>query len=392
MGSYPLVEIKTMSKPSFQFAENLEILIVEDSPTQAERLKYILEKEGFRVTWARHGKEALAVLEHYRPDLIISDIMMPHMNGFELCQKVKGDPRWQEIPVVLLTSLSSMEDVMHGLKCGAENFITKPYNDYLLLRRIEFILHNKKVKKVEKCERGLEIIFGGQKHYIDSDPGQILSLLISTFESAVAKNQELEAANQELAKAKALLEKQAEELQALSLQDSLTGLYNHRGFMTLAEHQFKIAERHFGNLTLMFIDLDDLKYINDTYGHAMGDRAIIATAQILQASYRQSDVIGRLGGDEFAVLHICKDFHCSEVLRERLEKHVEQYNALPEHPFNLSFSVGFSHYDPKKHTSLKEMLAEADAAMYEEKKAKKMRAAAESEHNTPRGAGQLRLV
>ena len=360
-----------MTSPLLELAEPMNILIVEDSPTQAERLKYILEQEGFAVTWARNGKEALALLENCQPDLIISDIVMPHMNGFELCQKIKTEERWRHIPVILLTSLSSMEDVMHGIKCGAENFITKPYNDYLLLRRIEFILHNKHTKKVDQGAKGIEIIFSGKKHVINSDPGQILSLLISTFESAVAKNQELEAANQELAKAKALLEKQAEELQALSLQDGLTGLYNRRGFMTLGEHQLKVASRNLTNLSLMFLDLDDLKYINDTFGHAMGDRAIIATAQILQATYLQSDIIARLGGDEFAVLQICNSENCCNILQERLEKNLQEYNSLPEHPFTLSLSIGFAYFNPEQPKDLEELLAQADAQMYEHKKARK---------------------
>ena len=127
--------------------EQLEILIAEDSPTQAERLKYILEQQKFKVTWTRHGKEALIWLEHCHPAMVISDIIMPEMDGFELCRRIKTDDRLKHIPVILLTSLSSMEDVMHGLKCGAENFITKPYNDKLLLTRIEYILLNKNVKK-----------------------------------------------------------------------------------------------------------------------------------------------------------------------------------------------------------------------------------------------------
>ncbi len=360
-----------MDSSLLQLAEPMDILIVEDSPTQAERLKYILERERFAVNWARHGKEALALLEHCQPDLIISDIVMPHMNGFELCQRIKSEARWQHIPVMLLTSLSSMEDVMHGLKCGAENFITKPYNDYLLLRRIEFILLNKNAKRVKQGEHGIEIIFGGKKHFINSDPGQILSLLISTFESAVAKNQELEAANQELAKAKVLLEKQAEELQALSLQDGLTGLYNRRGFMTLGEHQLKVASRNLNHLSLMFIDLDDLKYINDTFGHAMGDRAIIAAARLLQTTYRQSDIVARLGGDEFAVLHICSSENCCEVLQERLEKNLAEYNSCQEHPYIISLSIGFACFDPDQPLDLEGMLAQADARMYEQKKAKK---------------------
>ncbi|MGQ9921300.1 MAG: GGDEF domain-containing response regulator [Desulfobacca sp.] len=384
-----------MKSPLLLSPEPMNILIVEDSPTQAERLRYILEREGLAVTWAHHGKEALALLENFQPDLIISDIVMPHMDGFELCQHIKKEKRWQHIPVILLTSLTSIEDVMHGLKCGADNFITKPYDEYLLLRRIEFILlNNKGTKKVSQDEKGIEIIFGGQKHYINSNPGQILSLLISTFESAVAKNQKLQAANLELAKAKALLEKQAEELQALSLQDSLTGLYNRRGFMTLGEHQLKLACRNRTQLILLFIDLDDLKHINDTFGHAMGDRAILATAQILQTTYRQSDIIARLGGDEFAVLQICKAEDANGILQERLEQNIKEYNALAEHPFTLSLSSGFAHFDPSRPQDLEDLLAQADAKMYEQKYAKKVQRykAGDGESKPANVAANLRLV
>ncbi len=304
--------------------------------------------------------------------MVISDIIMPEMNGFELCHRIKTDDRFKHIPVILLTSLSSMEDVMHGLKCGAENFITKPYNDKLLLTRIEYILLNKNVKKVSQMQEGIEIVFGGKKHFIKSDPGQILSLLISTFESAVAKNQELEATNQKLARAKELLEKQAEELQALSLRDGLTNIYNRRGFITLAEHQIKVASRSQTPLFLLFADLDDLKFINDTYGHAMGDRALLAVTQILQTTYRQSDLIARLGGDEFVVLHLCSTADCADVILDRLQDHLSGYNATPQdHPFQVSLSVGYAWYDPHYPLTLEELLKVADEMMYARKKEKK---------------------
>jgi two-component system, cell cycle response regulator len=352
--------------------ESLEILIAEDSPTQAERLKYILEQQQFRVTWARHGKEALKLLEHSHPAMVISDIIMPEMDGFELCSRIKSDDHLKNIPVILLTSLSSMEDVLYGLKCGAENFITKPYSEKALLTRIENILINKKLIRASQFQQGIEIVFGGKKHYINSDPGQILSLLISTFESAVAKNQELEASNQDLARAKELLEKQAAELQALSLRDGLTGLYNRRGFVTLAEHQIKVASRTQTPLFLMFIDLDEFKYINDMYGHAMGDRTLMDIAQVLQTSYRQSDLIARLGGDEFVVLNVCSATDCADAILGRLEDHLRLYNSSPQdHPFQVSLSVGFAWYDPHYPVGLEELLMEADEMMYESKKAKK---------------------
>jgi diguanylate cyclase (GGDEF)-like protein len=355
-------------------SDQIEILIVEDCPTQARSLRHILEREKFKVTWARHGKEALEMLKFYHPALVISDIMMPVMDGFELCRRIKAKARWKDIPIVLLTSLSSREDVLHGLQCGAENLITKPYNDNLLLTRIEYILLNKDIKKANQTPQGFEIVFGGQKHFINADPGQLLSLLISTFESAVAKNQELEASNQQLAMAMDLLEKQTAELEALSFQDGLTGLYNRRGFLTLAEHQIKLASRTQTPLFLLFADLDDLKSINDTYGHAMGDQALVAAARILQTTCRQSDLVARLGGDEFAVLHFCSTKDCTDAILGRLQAHLREYNATSQdHPFKLSLSTGFAWYDPRYPLSLEELLREADEMMYARKKEKKLK-------------------
>ena len=103
-------------------AHQTEILIVEDCPVQARNLRNILERQKIKVLWAHHGKEALAILSQSRPDMVISDIMMPEMDGFELCRRIKADNFLKDIPVILLTSLSSPEDVLHGLKCGAETF------------------------------------------------------------------------------------------------------------------------------------------------------------------------------------------------------------------------------------------------------------------------------
>ena len=109
--------------------EKIDILIVEDSPTQAEQLKYLLEKHHYSVLGADNGQHALSVLEQYEPKVIITDIVMPEMDGYEFCRRVKNQNRKEEIPIILLTSLSNPEDVIEGLECGADNFITKPYSD-----------------------------------------------------------------------------------------------------------------------------------------------------------------------------------------------------------------------------------------------------------------------
>jgi two-component system, sensor histidine kinase and response regulator len=175
-----------------------EILIVEDSPTQAARLRYILEQHHYVVSVASNGQQALAHLSQRRPALVISDIVMPEMDGYQLCQRIKTDENLKAIPVILLTSLSDPEDVIKGLECRADNFITKPYDEGYLLARVEYVLVNRAMRLSERLQMGVEIVFGGQKHLITSDRQQILDLLISTYEALILKNRELTTARDEL--------------------------------------------------------------------------------------------------------------------------------------------------------------------------------------------------
>jgi len=174
------------------------ILIVEDSATQAEQLAHVLERQGYTVRKAAHGKEALRMIEDWHPALIVSDIVMPEMSGFELCLTVKNDSRFQDIPVILLTALSEPEDVLEGLECGADSFLTKPYAEDYLLNQIERILFDAALRKEADGPAGVEVIFKGHKYYITSRRQQILDLLLSTYEMAVRKNHELKALQEEL--------------------------------------------------------------------------------------------------------------------------------------------------------------------------------------------------
>lgn len=178
--------------------EKKKIFIVEDSPTQAEKLKYLLESNDYDVLLARNGMEALAFLETNKPDLIISDIIMPEMNGFELCQKIKSTDNRSHIPVILLTSLSNSEDVIEGLLCGADHFLTKPYNESYLLNIISQVRENVKTDPAKGPIEGVEIIIKGKKRIINVDYKQIITLLISTYEAAVSKNTELMKFQEEL--------------------------------------------------------------------------------------------------------------------------------------------------------------------------------------------------
>jgi len=180
---------------------NIEILVVEDSLTQAMQLKYMLEQHGYHISVAKNGEEALASINEHKPTIVLSDIVMPEMDGYQLCRQIKTDENLKDIPVILLTQLSDPEDIIKGLECGANNFITKPYNGQVLLSHIRYILANQELRNGTMSEMGMEILFAGQKHFITSSRIQILDLLFSTFENAIQKNRELEQANKQLKEA-----------------------------------------------------------------------------------------------------------------------------------------------------------------------------------------------
>ena len=168
-------------------------------------------------------------------------------------------------------------------------------------------------------------------------------------------------------------QKQAEEaLKAMSLVDDLTGLFNRRGFFTLAEQELRIANRRKRGTFLLFADLDDLKEINDTFGHLEGDQALMDIARILKESFREPDILARIGGDEFVVLATEGAAEAGpELLMERLRKNLALFNEKSEHPYTLSISMGIAIYDPGHPVPIDTLLVQADRNMYEEKHGKK---------------------
>ena len=163
------------------------------------------------------------------------------------------------------------------------------------------------------------------------------------------------------------------EMREMSLRDLLTGLYNRRGFITLAEQQLKAANRAQRPLQLTFIDCDGLKWINDMLGHKEGDKALIDTTHILRQTFRESDIIARLGGDEFAVLSIDVADMNHEDFSRRLQQHIDACNAKESRQYKLSLSWGTAVYNPESPTSLDQLISAADELMYAQKKAKSLR-------------------
>lgn len=154
----------------------------------------------------------------------------------------------------------------------------------------------------------------------------------------------------------------------LVLVDELTGLYNRRGFLTLGQQQLRMADRTRRRIFLLFVDFDDLKWINDTLGHHEGDLALIEAANVLKETFRESDIIARIAGDEFTVLGVETNGLPAETLVTRLQGNLEVRNARGDLRYTLALSVGIARYDPETPCSIEELLARADKLMYEQKK------------------------
>ncbi len=195
----------------------VRIVVAEDSRIQAKILQKHLLTAGYEVRVAPDGAQAWDMIRHDPPTLIISDIEMPEMNGYELCRLVKSDPILRRIPLVLLSTLSATEDIIEGLHAGADNYVTKPYQAEYLLSRIESLLRTP-LEDLDEDAPTLEVTLAGKKYSVRSGRQQVLNLLISTFENAVEKNNELIRVNQELTIAKDQLTKWNNDLKQLNEQ------------------------------------------------------------------------------------------------------------------------------------------------------------------------------
>src|SRR5450830_707108 len=205
-------------------AQDHEILIVEDSPTQAERLRRLIVAAGYRVRLAANGRAALEQIAAAKPQLIISDIIMPEMDGYTLCRALKADPRLAGIPVILVTALNDSKDIIRGIESGADNFIRKPYSEAYLLNRVSQVLLNQRLREDAGGEAGIGVYLGEQTHFITASRQQMLDLLISTYEQAVQVNGELQARERQVIELNMRLSQHAAELEAHNREMALKNI------------------------------------------------------------------------------------------------------------------------------------------------------------------------
>jgi signal transduction histidine kinase len=184
----------------------------------------VIRSSGYNARVAANGKLALGEIHERKPHLVLSDIVMPEMNGYELCRAIKADPALRDIPVILVTSLTDPKDIIRGIECGADNFIRKPYAEDYLLNRIGQMLVNQKLRKNSSMEVGIALYLGDQKHFINAERQQILDLLISTYEQAVQVNSELQARERQVIELNMRLAHHAGELETINREIALKNI------------------------------------------------------------------------------------------------------------------------------------------------------------------------
>lgn len=308
------------------------VLIVDDNSDNLRLLTKMLESQGYVVRKSLNGRMALQAVHRDPPDLILLDITMPEMSGYEVCHYLKTSEDTKNIPIIFISALDCIDDKVKAFEMGGQDYITKPFQELEVLARVKNQL-----------------------------------LIQQQRQQLVEQNQRLAQAIEERLQAEA-------EVKQLSLTDELTGLYNRRGFFLLAEQQLRIARRTQTSGCLLFVDLDGLKQINDSLGHEVGDRAIVNAAQLLKQTFRDADIVARLGGDEFVVLiPTCLDN--SNEFYSRLQVNIDRFNQACElegHCFyQISMSVGIQFFAATTNTSLENLLVQADKLMYEDKHIKR---------------------
>lgn len=300
----------------------MNILIVEDDPIVAFSLSALVEDLDHEVETAQNGQDALKLLERTHFDLVISDWMMPEMDGPQLCRAIRARRDRLYVYIILVTSRDASADRWEGLQAGADDFIVKP-----------------------------------------PDPGDLRSRLV-VAERIMTMQAKLTEANEKLQAAYYEVEQANERLNALATTDGLTGAKNHRFFQDRLRQEISEAERHDRPLSLLLLDLDHFKSLNDTFGHQAGDEVLISVARLLQSQARASDIVARYGGEEFVVILPGTDRANAQTIAERFRTAIAEW-SWPRRSVTTSIGVSTLQGDGIAPASL---IEKADTALYASKR------------------------
>lgn len=292
--------------------KNFLILIIDDNDDNLKILQYIVEEIGYNTITCTDAKHGLKKAQETCPDLILLDLMMPNINGFEYCNLVKNIPHLKDIPIIFITASCRIEDLTKAFAMGAVDYLTKPFNQVELLSRVKTHL------KLQDTTKKLK---------------------------------------QALAQVKRLAE-----------TDVLTGIYNRRYFLEYAEKIFNQAKLKNSIFSIIIIDLDHFKKINDTYGHQIGDLVLKEFVARTQKIISESDCFARFGGEEFIILLQGVSSEVGLVIANTIQEVIDKEPFLiNSHAIFVTVSLGGSTYEKNKF-SLEQMINQADNALYESKK------------------------
>ena len=300
----------------------LRVLVVDDSPLDRKLVSAYLGKEGHRVELAENGHEGLAAALRWSPHIILSDWMMPEMDGLDLCRALRKSPEVGNVYVMMMTSNDQADDLVTALDAGADDYLPKPINQAVLVARLRAAA--RVIRLQERTARDGEAI--------------------RAFAADLA------VANRKL--------------QHMALNDALTGLPNRRYAMERLHKEWDRAKRHGKPLLCMILDIDHFKKVNDTYGHDAGDVVLQHTAKAMKSCMRASDDVCRFGGEEFLCICPDADLEVAQILGNRLREAVEQ-NVLDTPQFKgfVTASIGVAAFSPDLE-SVHDLLKLADEALY----------------------------
>lgn len=280
------------------------ILIVEDSSVNSRLCEKLLNKNGYETAVCTDGESAIEFVNTNSPDLILLDIVMPGIDGYEFCRTMKNNPKIKHTPVIFLSAMNDEESIIKGFDSGAVDFITKPFRHQELIARTKTHVELKRAK---------------------------------------------------------------EKLLRMAITDGLTGLVNRRYFMGRLLHEYERIKRYGSIFTVLMIDLDYFKNINDTHGHQAGDAVLQRVSDVMKSTLRLSDIIGRIGGEEFAIILPETELSAGMIIGERIRKQVEALVvSYKECRLKITISIGASP-SSENDLSIDDVIQRSDSALYRAK-------------------------
>jgi diguanylate cyclase (GGDEF)-like protein len=297
--------------------ENFLILAVDDISDNLQILGAILEEIGYATTFALSGRQALDRLKTVQPDLILLDLLMPEMNGLELCSILKKNENYQDIPVIFITASDRQENLLEIFEVGAVDYVNRPFNVNELLARIKVHLQLKYTRDK--------------------------------------------------------LKQATVELEKLANIDDLTGIPNRRHLLTIAEREINRSCRYNCPLSVLMMDIDNFKVVNDRYGHPIGDELLQLITQTVNRHLRKGDCFGRLGGEEFLIFLTHTDTRSALEVAQRIRQMIADLSlVVDEQVIRVSVSIGLAtHHQDERDINV--LLKRVDEALLEAKKRGKNR-------------------